>query len=402
MFVQVKYISKNIEYHIPGNHVAIQYYVLWLFSNIFPEWKNVIDELKNSERLFVTEFINEYLESGLHFEQSFHYHIQITLIGLYYVYSKQNLNEKIDEEYLNTLRKATEVVDSLISKDQYIPMLSDNCFTFFHKNLSEDLSNISYLSQDLIEQSDVSEKANPITDLKNQYVIAILEESNLIFDVGNIGVAFNPGHGHSDLLSFIYGYNKYPIFIDAGTRKYSPLQEDLLLKKAFSHNTISIADEDQAKLWGFFRWAYLPNKLKYSIEQYDNCIVLSGEYVGFKNLGGIKHKRVVTLSNKMFEIEDYVYGLKGRSLNLNFILHPDVLVSDGGRKLSINKNFIFELSISSEFEHQMIIESVNIYPAYDIPIPSHKIRVEFLIEDKPFYSKASLLTPTVVENAPER
>ncbi|MHA1989035.1 MAG: heparinase II/III family protein, partial [Promethearchaeota archaeon] len=225
MFVQVKYISKNIEYHIPGNHVAIQYYVLWLFSNIFPEWKNVIDELKNSERLFVTEFINEYLESGLHFEQSFHYHIQITLIGLYYVYSKQNLNEKIDEEYLNTLRKATEVVDSLISKDQYIPMLSDNCFTFFHKNLSEDLSNISYLSQDLIEQSDVSEKANPITDLKNQYVIAILEESNLIFDVGNIGVAFNPGHGHSDLLSFIYGYNKYPIFIDAGTRKYSPLQE---------------------------------------------------------------------------------------------------------------------------------------------------------------------------------
>jgi hypothetical protein len=398
MFVQAAFISKNIEHHIPGNHVAIQYYVLWLFSNVFPEWKNSIPELINSEKLFVTEFINEFLECGLHFEQSFHYHIQITLIGLYYLQSKHNLNEEIEEEYLNTLRKATEIVDCFISKDQYIPMLSDNCFTFFHKNLSEDTSNISSLSENLFGLSDGTKTVNPIVYLQNQYIIVNLEDSKLIFDVGNIGLESNPGHGHSDLLSFIYSYKKHPIFIDPGTRKYSLSQEDLLLKKTSSHNTISIGSEDQAKLWGFFRWAYLPMKLKYSIEQNENGTILSGEYLGFKKNGRIKHKRVVTLSNSIFEIEDYVYGLKGRTLSINFILHPDVLVTGEGQKLSINKNINFELSISSEFDYQMIVEPFNVYPEYDIPVSSRKIRVDFLTNDKPFYSKTSLLIPAVVEN----
>jgi len=398
MFVQVAYIIKNIEHHLPGNHVVIQYYVLWLFANLFPEWATSLAELKESEKLYVEEFLNEYLESGLHFEQSCHYHIQITLVGLYYLQSKRNLNEEIDKEYLNTLGKATNVINYLVPKNQNIPMLSDNCFTFFHKNLSEDLSNISALSNNLIEQTDVVNEINPIKDLQNQYIIASFKDSNLILDVGNIGLKSNPGHGHSDLLSFIYSYKNLPIFIDPGTGKYSSSLDDILLKKATSHNTISIADEDQAKLWGFFRWAYLPKNLKYFIEQKDNCFILSGEYVGFKNLGGIKHKRVITLSNKVFEIEDYVYGLNGGSLSINFILHPSVLVIGEGRELSVNRDINFDLSITSDFDYQMVVKPFNIYPAYDIPVSSNKIRIDFLTNENPFYCKTSLLINSPVEH----
>jgi len=45
IYKQINYISSHIEYHIPGNHVIIQFYVLWLVSVVFPAWNKTIKKI---------------------------------------------------------------------------------------------------------------------------------------------------------------------------------------------------------------------------------------------------------------------------------------------------------------------------------------------------------------------
>ncbi|MCH7973374.1 MAG: alginate lyase family protein [Bacteroidetes bacterium] len=388
IYKQINYISSHIEYHIPGNHIIIQLYVLWLVSVVFPAWNKTIKKISEAEKLFKKELQNEFLTNGFHFEHSYHYHVQVTLFGMLWLIGMKNLNNFVEENVLKILTSTSLLLEEFINPNGYLPMLGDNCFCFLTRNLYEDIELFKILKPMALTGVFPKVKSSKVLDIKGSYVLARSFESEIIFDVSNIGLPNNPGHGHSDLLSIIYSFKGHPIFVDPGTKKYSSDQASFVMKKAISHNTISIGRNDQAKLWGFFRWGYLPENLSYNIEESEMAINLSGKYYGFKHIGGYEHSRKIVMGKDNLQIEDHINGKKNNMVELNFVLHPSVsaLVNDG-LILIVHNDFELKFNIQSDFKYTVNIESFDMFPSYDVLIPTQKIRVVFENITFPFFSK---------------
>ena len=388
IYEQINYISSHIEYHIPGNHVIIQFYVLWLVSVVFPAWNKSVKKISEAEKLFEKELQKEFLINGFHFEHSYHYHIQVTLFGILWLIGMKNLNKIVEGNILKILENASLLLEEFINPDGYLPMLGDNCFCFLTRNLSEDIELYKILKPMAFAGTFPKAKSSDVLDVKGLYVLARSFESEIIFDVGNIGLPNNPGHGHSDLLSIIYSFKGHPIFVDPGTKMYSSDHASLAMKKSKSHNTITIAKNDQAKLWGIFRWGYLPQNLKYDIEESEMAIKLSGKYYGFKQIGGYEHSRKIVMRQDNLQIEDYINGKKNKMVELNFVLHPSVSARiNDGLVLRVHNDFELNLNIQSDFIYTVNIESFDMFPSYDVLIPTQKIRVVFENITFPFFSK---------------
>ena len=391
MYLQTLQICKNIEYHIPGNHVFIQLFSIWLMSRLFPEWQSSHRILKSSEQKVLTEIKNQFLKSGFHFEQSYHYHVQITLLCLYWLYGMRRTGRTVNASFENILCKAFVLVKQFILPDGSLPMLGDHCFPFFHEHLGEDVDNTLALGEYLFPSTNRKKSDSDSLDVHNQYIVCSNEASKLIVDVGNIGLKNNPGHGHSDILSFIYCSKGLPIFIDPGIRKYSNNADDVLLKKAISHNTLSIDQEDQAKLWGFFRWGFMPKDVNYNMETIKNTVIIRSKYYGFQNIGGFTHHRVISMEQESLDIEDHVEGHGIHTLFLNLILSPQVNVEPAqGHLRLLNTNHSWNVNIQSEVTPEVMFVPFFCYMNYNMPTPIKKIEYIFKDVKLPFHSKLSV------------
>lgn len=382
IYLQHKFNKSNIEHHIPGNHILFQYLSVWLISITFLEWIKEEEEKKALNNL-IQEFEKEFLDSGLHFELSSHYHLQITLAGLYFLDILKNNSREIPKTLKTKIYSAVDVINKLLI-GSYYPVIGDNCYNFFNEDKSTDIENISCLSNNV--PIDNSKK---IINFDNFYIICKNKKFKIIFDVGEIGPSQNPGHGHADVLSFVLGYNDFPIFIDPGTKRYKNTASDLELKRTNYHNTVTIDGKDQAELWGFFRWAYLPQivRRKYEIISEDEFILESG-FNGFRYNGEIKHYRKIDVKPGEFILNDKVEGDIQKNIELNFFLHPeveayfaedDIILVGNSNKLLI-KNLLNNNLISE-------IQPTTVYDQYNTPTISKKIR--YRCETEPIISFTS-------------
>jgi uncharacterized heparinase superfamily protein len=371
IYLQYRFNLSNIEKHIPGNHVLFQYYSAWLTSEIFLKWEKEMDRERYLEKL-LREIDVEFLDSGLHFELSTHYHLQISLVGLYLIGHLQNLNKKIPNVLMSIMNKAATVIDNFVIGNYY-PLIGDGCYNFFHENYIEDAQNFYHLRDKFL----YTPQMDTITKFHDQYIIIKKNNFHVIFDVGEIGLKQNSGHGHADLLSIVLGYNRIPIFIDPGTFQYNNKIESLYLKRTSYHNTVVISGEDQAKLWGFFRWAYLPRDIisKYIIDD-DGTINTEGEFFGYRHLGGIKHKRCIKIKDNSVIIKDVLKGKLGNSIQANFVLHPDISVEKQDSRIVLSAG-LYKFELSSITKNVILtVQNIIIYVSYNEPKSSNKIIFE--------------------------
>jgi uncharacterized heparinase superfamily protein len=384
IYQQFIFNSKNIEHHIPGNHVLFQYYSEWLVSSIFTKWYSKQNQKVKVFDILLKEFEDEYLNDGLHFELSTHYHLQITLLGLLLISQLNNLRIAIPKSFIALMNKATIVLDRFLIGD-YFPAIGDGCYNFFHENKYQDLQNLNYLKNKYLSFKNA--KKNQIL-LDENFQIFDNNSFKIIFDVGNIGLYNNPGHGHADLLSIILGYNGLPIFIDPGTFQYRNTEDSLKLKRSSFHNTVSIGGEDQAKLWGFFRWAYLPQKIKSNYKKIsENINILEGEFYGYRNIGGISHKRTITTNKDSILINDFLIGNIRKYIQISFILHPEIKIESENNTIFL-KSKLNSFKLKSNTENLILsVENINIYDSYNIATTSKKIVFKTNSSESEFESK---------------
>lgn len=384
-YKQTKHIIKNIHYNVPGNHVALQYFSLWLVLKNFSNWKFTKLEIDKVEAKLTKEIESEFEKSGFHFEKSFHYHVQITLMVLIFLNMKNVLGESINTKVKDIAEKATGLIDQFYLGDNHYAMFGDNCYNFFTSNLFSDVELIKLLSKE--HDAKLCKKRNSICEIENQYISVEKFGSKLIFDVGQLGLTQNPGHGHADLLSFVFSDKGRPIFIDPGVKEYSNSSESMKMKKSKYHNTISIGDSDQAFLWGFFRWAFLPKVEDYQITEEDTNVKITSSYTGFKEVGPYKHIREIILYKGKLIIHDIVYGKKSNDISLNFVLAPEVLVEVQSDKVKLMVNGLeYILVCETKNKFNLIQENIEIYRNYNTPTKSKRIVVSFSEAEFPFKS----------------
>lgn len=375
----LRYIRRNIEYHLPGNHVAVQFYALWLGTQLLPEWSRFDDFDHFARARLGAELDAEFLDSGLHFEQSYHYHLQVTLVSLYWKYNLGTLGKATPANTDGKIRDAAAVARRFVLGRNYCPMLGDNCFAFFHESIDEDLANLRATDAILHGTPCNDAPRDHILDIRNQYLIVEKFDRKLIIDVGNIGLSCNPGHGHSDIFSVLYAIGEVPVLIDPGTKTYGSTPADLLLKRAVAHNTASMDGHDQATLWGFFRWAHLPRRIRYVHSADGGGFDFSGTMEGHRRRGLFKHRRTIQLERGILTITDLVEAAGARQIILSFVLHPDIRteLSDRVRLSRLDGKPLCSLHVECASEHRITTEAFTVYPGYDLPEPSTRISIVF-------------------------
>lgn len=288
---QINYLENNLEFHIQANH---------LMENLISLCVSAI--ALNDQKLFEQSYLNlekelneQILNDGGHYECSPMYHC-IILSKLLIVADALDSNSKSIKDY--TL--LTESIGRMIG------WLNAICFkdgSFIHFN---DSSNEIAVEIGTLINAAKALKIRPIQKPLNDsgYRKLNIGEMEMLVDVGGIIPAYQPGHVHSDMLSFGLFYKSVPIIIDLGTSTYQPGSVRQFERSTTAHNTVTINNQDQSEIWGSFR---VGRRAKIVIEK-DSESQLIASHDGYYSKYGLTHQRTFKCSENYLSISDELIG----------------------------------------------------------------------------------------------
>lgn len=150
--------------------------------------------------------------------------------------------------------------------------------------------------------------------------------SFLIFDCGPLGPDYQPGHGHSDVLSYELALHGQRVIVDTGVSSYEPGPERHYERSTAAHNTIRVDRCEQAEIWGSFRVGRRPAVGRIRCGENDGCQFVRGAHLGYQRLGVIHSRAIIRLTNNSWVFVDSLRG-KGRHKLESFIhFHPAIQV----------------------------------------------------------------------------
>ena len=77
----------------------------------------------------------------------------------------------------------------------------------------------------------------------------------IIYDAGNIGPSYQPGHSHAQSLSFELSYKGKKVFVNSGISEYENSKIRFFQRSTASHNTVEINNMNSSSISLSFRVA---------------------------------------------------------------------------------------------------------------------------------------------------
>lgn len=341
--VQVRFLRKRLEYHLPGNHLLANAKAL-IFAGCFFSGREADEWLDRGFRILKAELPIQVLPDGGHFELSPMYHSIVLedLLDLINVSASYAVSINIDG-----LREAIPRMLSWLSimthPDGQIALFNDSAFGI----ASSPSVLYDYARRLGFERAD--RESVPGTD-RLQFgttMITVLKPSGYIrvddgpmtaiLDAACVGPDYLPGHGHADTLTFEVSLYNQRLIVNGGTSVYSEDMERHTQRGTAAHNTVVVDGMDSSEIWGGFRVARRARTFGLSVKQ-----LLSSEtsvecaHDGYKRLSGKAiHWREWRIANHSMTINDRVDG--GYSQAVSFIhFAPTVLVEATGKAVCMH------------------------------------------------------------------
>ena len=162
-----------------------------------------------------------------------------------------------------------------------------------------------------------------------------------IFDAGLVTPRGGSALAHADSLSFELSFGEQRVFVNAGARGYNH-PKNLPFRETSAHNTLTVAHQSSAEVWGQGKLGRRPLKTGFTIGQEAGLGVgVEAHHDGFRHLG-VKHTRRVFLNTEGTDLrgEDVVEQRKQKQypVQAHFHLHPAVtykLISNAEVELSL-------------------------------------------------------------------
>ncbi len=372
---QADNLIHKLEFHIQANHLFANIKAL-IFVGCFLEGEIANKCLKIGIKLLKHELNEQFLSDGGHYELSPMYH-QILMWDLLDLLQLANLTQ------VNVLEEKVEKLTKLIWKAQEWrkAMIHPNGEFSFFNDCALGVAPPNSVIEDYLKLLAIAKGRGDLEliDLKDTgyQVVNIENEGKLIFDTGNIGPNFQPGHAHADTLSFELSLFGSRWFVNSGTSMYGNTHMRQFQRSTLAHNTVSVDGQNSSQVWGGFRVAKRAKILSSSMTKTADNIKLEGIHDGFVslNIAG-PHSRKITLHKNTISITDKVYSLNGKKAVAYFYLHPFVQI------ISSSNN-----SIALKLEHDQIwfnivngtikVVDSKWFPEFGVSFPNKCIEVTF-------------------------
>lgn len=342
LYTQLNILQKNLEYHLLGNHLLENGFAL-LFAGIYFKNEKVF---QNAESILKPQLKEQILEDGGHFELSPMYH-QIMLFRILDCINIIKSNNVDCKALLKLLQDSASKMISWLKQMTYfdgdVPLFNDS---------AKGIAPSSMQLFKYAEQLKIKDVHLPLG--ASGYRKVCVSNAELVMDIGEVGPSYQPGHAHSDTLSFELRINQQPYIVDTGTSTYEKSDRRTLERSTKSHNTVMIGDNEQSEVWGGFRVARraVPSVLNSS----ENHI--TAEHDGYNKIG-YTHERTFKWQDKKLDIIDRVKG--GRQESKAFLhFHPFVNVKiDNDKVLTTDADICVKGAQNIDLEEYCYAEAFN-------------------------------------------
>jgi hypothetical protein len=132
----------------------------------------------------------------------------------------------------------------------------------------------------------------------------------IVFDCGEIGPDYQPGHAHCDTLSFELYLDGQRILTNTGNHDYGVGATRAYARSTRAHNTVVVDDSEQSEVWGAFRVGRRARPLGAKLELQDGSVIFQGGHDGYRRLAGsVTHTRTALVSRDfVIELKDDLMG----------------------------------------------------------------------------------------------
>lgn len=297
LYQQGHYLSRHIEWHIDANHLLKNIIALVIWSHYFN------DECAQRWRVRSLAWLadnckEQFLADGGHYERSPMYHF-IVLHHLLDAYNcLKNTCGTAPHWLSETLTCGLIYCQIIVKPDGRLPHVKDSADAIAPslialKNYAQQLgiwpsSLLKYVGGDVLARQiwrknrslhavneDFFAKFNAARASKvvfqqaasghqiqtsyylqsSGYFIVKSAADYILFDVGTISPAYQPGHSHCDALHLEVVWNGRDIFTDSGVFNYVKSAERHYARSVRAHNTLAINNREQHDIWDAFRIA---------------------------------------------------------------------------------------------------------------------------------------------------
>ncbi len=314
LFAQYMILSDNLEYHVLGNHILENGFSL-LFGAYYFNDENLY---KLAEDIIKRELEEEILDDGAHFELSLMYH-QLILFRVLDAFNLVKNNPKIFGSLKDLLEDKAKKMLSWLNEMTFrcgdIPLLNDSALNIAPN--TKDLNDYAKRLGIVFSKRGVLKESGYRKFTENDW--------EMVFDVGNIGPDYIPGHAHSDTFSFVLYVKNRPFIVDTGVSTYENNERRFIERSTAAHNTVKIGDFEQSEVWSSFRVARRAKIV--SLKEEKDFIEASHD--GYEKIGFLHKRRFENFKNKMI-ITDFIENVRNVRKGLDIIsylhFHPSVKV----------------------------------------------------------------------------
>ncbi|MFD2532970.1 heparinase II/III family protein [Gracilimonas halophila] len=306
LYGQYQVLTKKLEYHLLGNHLLENGFSL-LFGVVFFQDEKLI---RLARKILKAELKEQILEDGAHFELSPMYHVillQRALDGYNLLIHNNNELQDVEQQLKEVIQKMVNWLYTIMFSNGDIPMFNDSA----DGQALEPKIILSYAQQFGFTPKNIELKESGYRKFE-------AGDFEIVADVGEVGPNYQPGHAHSDALSFVLYHQGKPIIVDRGISTYEKNQTREEERSTASHNTIVVNGKEQTDVWGGFR---VGRRAKPVIIT-DGEDHLKATHTGYDYLG-INHIREWKINDHEIVIRDEING--GNKESVAYIhLHPDI------------------------------------------------------------------------------
>ena len=367
--LQAKALSKQLEYHILGNHLFANAKAL-VFVGCFLDGKESDRYLRLGLRLLDREIPEQFLDDGGHFELSPMYHSILLWDLLDLINLAKNsgqplvLNEL--EDWSTRAVSALRWLDVMTHTDKEISFFNDA--TIGIAASPDEIKKYALMLG--LTSTYVNEFYTPL--LSTGYSRINNSAYCLLFDHGAVGPSYLPGHAHADTLSFELSVGRDRFFVNSGTSLYGLSDERHRQRGTEAHNTVIVDCADSSEVWGGFRVARRANVKMCSVDILENSVSISAQHDGYLRFnGGVIHRRTIRASENSILIGDNVSGSFKVACSI-FHMHPGItleVLSNTSLKLTGELGGIVTFYATSPIE----IKTSSYQPGFGISVPNRKL-----------------------------
>tara|TARA_B110000008_G_C16978290_1_gene567088 strand:- start:8104 stop:9666 length:1563 start_codon:yes stop_codon:yes gene_type:complete len=383
--VQVRFLNKNIETHLMGNHLFANAKAL-LYAGIFFSDKESNDWYDRGLEIISNELSEQVLKDGGGFELSTMYHTILLEDLLDILNILNSFNKDLPEKLINKINLMYEWLNIMSHPDGEISFFNDAAqkvapnlieIKSYIKRLNE--SNLIYIN------IDTKKKINKnFVDL-NESGYSRVQAKNfvLIIDRAAIGPDYLPGHSHADTLSFEMSLFNKRVIVNSGTSTYENNNERKFQRGTSAHSTVTIDSQNSSETWKSFRVARRAKIFNLKNDLQRGKIIVSASHNGYARLKGKPiHTRKWKISRSSLEIIDDITGTEAHDIQVIFPLHPDVKILDYdiekvfldvlGNKVEINFVGQGELDIQNSLYHKefgLSLKNMHLHYNYSGKLP---------------------------------